>query len=210
MSKINAIGFCLSACLSLSAYSGEKTVHWKQEVQLQDGRVIIMDRTSVQTGKIIPENVSMEKSQSITFVNPDTNEKVAWDIPKGLLPYALDFDDKTPYLVLTSYTVADYNNWNCPSPPYLIYRYQDHGWNSIPIEQLPSRFEKRNLIDMSKEYQRFSQTDLLTLDQFQKWIKENLKDRRVIGREKINPIGRGCDESTLYRLGRQSEIDTRR
>lgn len=210
MSRISVAVFSLMACLSFSACSDERTVHWKQEVQLQDGQVIIMDRTSVQTGTIYPENISMEKSQHIEFVNPDTNEKVEWDIPKGLLPYALDFDSKTPYLVLTAYTVADYNNWNCPNPPYLIYRYQDHNWNSISIDQLPSRFEKRNLIDMSKEFQRFSQADLLTLDQHQQWLKDLPKNRRAISREKISSIAEGCLGSTLYRLGRQSEIDYRR
>lgn len=198
----------LLLCLPLAACG--KAVHWKQEVLLQDGRMIIVERISEQTGKIYPENIVMEKSQKIVFVNPDTNEKIAWNIPQGLKPYALDFENSIPYLVLDAYTDANYNDWGCPNPPYLVYWYEKSVWSSIPFEQLPEKMKKRNLIDMSKEFQRFSKDDLLTLDEHQKWLKDLPKGRRAISREKINPIAEGCDGSTLYRLGRQSEIDTRR
>lgn len=187
-----------------------KTVHWKQEVLLQDGRVIIVERESEQTGKLFPQNIAMEKTQFLTFTNPDTGEKVSWRVPKGLKPYALDFESRIPYLILNAYTVADYNTWNCPNPPYLVYRYEGGSWMPISFEQLPAKFEKRNLVDMSKSFQRFSNDGLMTLNEQERFLKDLPIESRSISREKISPIGHGCFDSTLYRLGRQSEIDHRR
>ncbi len=195
----------LLLCIPLIACG--KTVHWKQEVLLQDGRVIIVERISEQTGKIFPENVSMEKSQSIEFENPDTKERISWDIPRGLLPFTLDFDHKAPYLVLVAYTVADYNNWGCPNPPYLAYRHDQAGWESIPFDQLPARFEKRNLIDMSKMYQKYASSEIASLEDFKKFLKRREPGDRVVSREKVSAISKGCDGSTLIKLGRQSEIN---
>ncbi len=136
----------LLLCLPLAACGN--AVHWKQEVLLLDGRVIIVERESEQTGKLFPQNISMEKSQFIAFTNPDTGEKVSWSIPQGLKPYALDFDNRVPYLVLNAYTVADYNTWNCPNPPYLVYRHESGNWVPIPFDQLPDKFVRRNLVDI--------------------------------------------------------------
>ncbi len=210
MSKINFALLPLLACLSFSACGGGKTLHWSQEVQLHDGRVIVMERVSERTGNIVPENVSMEKSQSIAFVSPDTNEKITWSIPKGLLPYTLDFENKIPYLVLVAYTVADYNAWNCPNPPYLVYRYGSGSWVAIPFEQLPGRIDKRNLIDMSKMYEKYATAETATVDDMKKFLKRREPDGRVISREKVSAIAKGCLGSTLHRLGRQSEIDYRK
>jgi len=195
----------LLLCIPLVACG--KTVHWKQEVLLQDGRVIVVERTSEQTGNIFPENISMEKSQHIEFLNPENNEKVIWDIPKGLKPFSLDFEGTLPYLVLNAYTVADYNNWNCPNPPYLVYRYQNGSWSSIPFEQLPEKIIKRNLVDMSKSYQRFSDNNFMSLDGHAKFLKDLPKNSRGISREKISAMAEGCDPDTLTKLGRQSEIN---
>src|ERR1041385_2016857 len=109
MEKIKIVLLCFLVCLSFSACNGEKIKHWKQEVLLQDGRVILMERTSVQSGRYFPENISIEMSQAISFINPDTKERVAWDIPGGLNPFMLDFEDSVPYFVLETYGVASYN-----------------------------------------------------------------------------------------------------
>jgi hypothetical protein len=198
----------LLVCLPLVACG--KTVHWKQEVLLQDGRVIIVERISEQTGKLFPENVSMEKFQVIEFENPDTHESISWEIPKGLLPHTLDFDNKTPYLVLSAYTVADYNNWNCPNPPFLVYRYESSHWRSISFGELPEKIEMRNLFDMSKMYRKYATSEVASLSDMKKFLARIDPEHRVIGREKISAIAEGCDPDTLVRLGRQSEINYRR
>jgi hypothetical protein len=143
----------LLACLSLTACG--KTIEWKQEVPLHDGRLIVIDRVS-QQGPFNPFlNMRMEVRQELAFTHPDTGERIRWMIPEGLLPYMLDFDDGVPYYVLNAHTVADYNRWGCPNPPWIVYRYERGQWMRVPFEQLPVKFEKVNLMNMAKSYDHF-------------------------------------------------------
>ena len=107
---------------SFNALAG--TVNWRQEVQLQDGRIVIVDRVSKQTGNLFPANTVIEYEQEISFVHPDTKVRIGWTLPKGSGGVMLDFEGTTPYLVLRTQSVADYNNWGCPNPPWLVFRYE--------------------------------------------------------------------------------------
>lgn len=82
----------------------------------------------------------MEKMQEISFKNPKTGEKVFWDVPGGLKPYSLEFENSMPYMLLTAYTVADYNRWGCPNPPYLVYGYENKKWEKFSFEDKKTYF----------------------------------------------------------------------
>jgi hypothetical protein len=206
MSKIKAFLLPILALLSFSACNGEKIVHWKQEVQLQDGRVIDVDRKSKRTGNLFPENVHIEYEQTLSLVNPDSKEKITWTIPKGTLTSMLDFDQGVPYLVLRTGSVADYNTWDCPNPPFIIYRYEKSEWQRIPIEQLPEQFTVPNLFLGYGTDEKAAADGAVTVAEMQKSIKESAKEFRTIYREKINSNVEGCFPSTLERLGRSDEI----
>jgi hypothetical protein len=210
MSRIKSALAPILVLLSFSACSGEKTVHWKQEVQLQDGRIIEVKRISKRTGNLFPENVHIEYEQTLSFVNPDTREKITWTTPKATLTSMLDFDHGTPYLVLRAGSIADYNTWDCPNPPFIIFRYEKSNWQRIPIDQLPERFVAPNLFLGYGTDDKASSDGVVTTTEMQKSIKESAKEFKTIYREKVSSIAQGCFGSTLYRLGRQSEIDYRR
>ncbi len=208
---INRISIVFLSCLILSACSGDKTVHWKQEVLLQDGRVINVDRISKQRGPTIPENAILEYEQTLSFVNPDTHENITWTLPNGTMTKMLDFEKGVPYFVLRPASVADYNAWDCPNPPFLVFRYENRQWQQKPFETLPAQFTVPNLLGAAHSSDTLSEDGLVTIDEFKQYLKKSsVPEVRVISREKINPIGKGCFGSTLYRLGRQSEIDHRR
>lgn len=198
---------------SLSACGdGKKTIEWKQEAPLVDGRVVVVERISKQTGRLFPENVSLEYEQTLAFVHPDTQETIRWTLPKGLLPAALDFDGSTAYYLLHAYTVADYNKWGCPNPPWLVYRYERGEWNRVPLEQLPAKITERNLIDMGTAAQRFTTDRYVSAEMLRRYWSSDyyLKKYKLISRDRVNPIARGCFDDVLVKQGRQSEIDYRR
>ena len=177
--------------------------------------MLILERESKQGPHDPLLNIRMELIQRIAFTDPDSGERIQWEIPKGLLPAMLDLDGGTPYLVLRAYTVADYNNWDCPNPPWIVYRYERKEWNRISLEQLPARFKHRNLLPAAEVLTKLDKhsADVLVsvreLEQY--WKQYPLPEQaRAISREKVSPIGEGCHESVLIRLGRRSEIDTRR
>lgn len=205
----------LAACVTLASFafaacSGGRTIEWKQEAPLADGRVIVVDRYSEQGPHSPTLNMRMEIGQELAFTHPDTGERIRWRIPDGLQPHMLDFDSGVPYYVLRAYTVADYNRWDCPNPPYLVYRYESGGWYRTPFKKLPAQFVKPNLMAMAKSFEKYIAAGLVRASALERYFNEHDPEYRVIGREKVNPIAEGCFESVLIRLNRQSEIDNRR
>lgn len=83
------------AVLSVLSACG-KTIEWKQEVKLHDGRVIVMERMSKLSGTVFPENVVLEYEQTLIFRHPDSGTRIEWKIPEGLQPVSFDFDRGIP------------------------------------------------------------------------------------------------------------------
>jgi hypothetical protein len=187
---------------------GAEDLAWRQEVPLHDGRIVVLDRRS-HIGPRAPlmQNLRMETEQMLAFTHPDTGQRIEWKIPDGLQPYVLDFEAGVPYYVFYAHTVADYNDWECPNPPYMVFKYVSGQWQRIPFEELPARFVKPNLMPMAKSYERFIVNGHVTQEALHGYFKQSPKEYQVIGREKVNPIVHGCHGDVLVKQGRQSEID---
>jgi hypothetical protein len=194
-------GFSINAC-----GDGGKAFNWKQDVLLSDGRVIEVERVAKQTGKIFPENTVIEYEKAITFAHPDNGERIGWTLPKGTGAWMLDFDGGYPYLVLRTSSVADYNNWDCPNPPWLVFRFESGQWQRIGQEQLPARFVKPNLLHGARTDERATADGLYTVKEMEAYFRKIDPPRRVISREKVNANAHGCFPSVLERLGRANEI----
>lgn len=203
------------AALAALALAGcewfERDLNWKQEVRLQDGRTIMVDRISRVTGKRFPEGGNYDIYQSLTFTHPDTNERIAWAPPEYTGPVMLDVDGPYVYYVVKAISVADYNEIGCPNPPYLVYRYADKKWKQIHIDDMPARFVERNTQRRSMDDKTALTDGVVTAQEFHaEWHNyRTRKEDREISRKKINPIGKGCDDDVLVKQGRQSEIDHR-
>lgn len=201
------LGAATWKAISLIDYFTGKDMDWKQEAPLHDGRVIVIDRLSKQGPQDPFLNMRMEIGQELTFTHPDTGERIRWPIPQGLQPYMLDFDGGVPYYVLTAYTIGNYNKWACPNPPYLIYRYERGQWGRIPFEQLPSQFRKPNLMDMAKSYEQYIVNSFVSTARLEAYFESHDAPYRVIGRDKVNPIGEGCAAANLFAMDRELEMD---
>lgn len=207
------LGFATWKAIPVIEYLSGKTIDWKQEALLQDGRVLVVERRS----ELTPSNPfdlsnRMEIGQTLTFHHPDTNERIEWRIPEGLQPVMIDFDHGVSVYVLDTYTVADYSKWGCPNPPYLAYRYQQGKWRHVAFETLPASFTRRNLLEMSMAWRGLKTGGRISADQMegfweQAWKSGRGKEARLISREKVNPIAKGCGPGILYALGRESEMD---
>jgi hypothetical protein len=194
----------------LLAGCGKPAEHlaWKQEVPLHDGRVIVLDRLSfIGAEAVLMNRLRMEIEQTLAFTHPDTGERIEWKLPEGLIPHMLDVDGGVPYYVLEAHTVGDYNTWNCPNPPWMVFRYVGARWQRTPVEDLPPSFVDANLLAMAKDEERHIVNGYVTRDALRMAIRSWDPDRRVINRQKINPIAEGCHNDILVKLGRQSESD---
>lgn len=207
-------------------YFTGKTIDWKQEAPLRDGRMLIVERRS----KLSPSNPfdlssRMEIEQTLTFKHPDTDEKIKWTIPDGLHPVMIDFDRGIPYFLLETAMSSDFSKWGCPNPPWLAYRYQNGKWNHIAFEEAPSTLILLNLITDSKNAKtgpgvlpHKSYVSAVVVEQFwgrilarrssAKEVPDGDEARRF-SREKINPavFSARCDWIVLTALGREDELD---
>jgi hypothetical protein len=129
----------------LSSCFGKATYHWKEEVQLRDGRVIVIER-SVRTGEVPVEigQLPGESEYTLTFKTRD-GKFVTWEAGRSFRPMILDFSGEIPYVVATGITLTDYQANGCPKPPYFIFRFEAGGWVRIAYEQLPSSVRRANL-----------------------------------------------------------------
>jgi hypothetical protein len=187
-----------------------RIVHWQQEVRLHDGRMLVVERASLSgegPGAVphVPKggDSNNDESTELAFVHPDTAETIRWILPKGTVPHMLDVDGPAVFLVLAPSSIADYNQWQCPNPPWVVYRHLSGIWMRVPIGDLPERFETPNLLAWpGEEIQaspRVSWSDMVT------HLKTMPPEYRRISRQPINPLDKGCQTYLLRQLGREQE-----
>lgn len=167
--RITKLGLILMMGVSMSACSGDQ--HWKEEVQLSDGRVIVVERELItESGGnewAINRSGSKPKEYRIRFEYPvGSGKTIEWRSIKLIdtwpeHPLIFDVEENKPIVFSKSYNAV-----GCRI--YLKYVYQDGKW----IEELvPPIFEARatNLLIFNFD----NQSSLITLE----------KKRKKSGRE---------------------------
>ena len=151
--QIAKLGLMLMVGLSMNACSGTKS--WKEEVQLSDGKIIVVERLQTlgkpptlesREGKILDEAVS--------FLMPGTNQKITWamsfrnDVPEpnGVNVIVLDIVNNTAYIAGYPAGCIAYNKWNRPNPPQILFKYENAQWKRISLKEFPTEITQANLI----------------------------------------------------------------
>jgi hypothetical protein len=183
----------------------ERSVRWQQDVRLQDGRSLAVERHSKRAMLGFLSGDTGEISREIAFLHPDGATPIRWLLPRGTAPHLLDFDGPTTYLVLAADSSRSYNDWQCPNPPWIVYRHLAGVWMRIGIDDLPARFATPNLLPMAQADAEKSADGRVAAAEMQAYLNSLPPALRGIGRAKLNPLGAGCDEHVLRRLGREAE-----
>lgn len=148
---ILTLGVTLSACAGLFNHSKG----WKEEIQLNDGRVIVVERFFNLGG--YPGYDARERAlldQTITFSLPESNRTISWKTeyrndlpdPNSLSPLLLDVVSGVPYLATSPAGCIAYNKWGRPNPPYIVFKYVDGTWQRITLEEFPAELVHANLM----------------------------------------------------------------
>ena len=130
----------------VSGCSGKQTYRWQEEVLLQDGRVIVIDR-SVRTGEVPVEigQAPGESDYTLTF-RTSNGSRVTWDGGRDrFVPIILDFVDGMPYVVALGATGLVYVAEGCPAPPYFFFRWTAGEWKRVAYEDFPKALRNANL-----------------------------------------------------------------
>jgi hypothetical protein len=197
---LTGLGLSLPGCLGvLGGLVGAETLEWKEEAALHDGgTLLVVLRVHLLSGGPFQ---TMAGARRLTFAHPATGRPVVWEnageIGSRLNPILLDVDAGRLFLVTMAQAVTDYNDLGCPTPPYIAFRYDEGTWVRVPLSDLPSRFERANLLGYPGEEVIREAHGYLTAAQVAARLNalRSRSDTEYYGRidRRIrNPIGLGC------------------
>jgi len=148
--------FCLVAVLA-GCDHGERELRWKEDVLLQDGRVITLDRVAKYEGsrELTQKNYGLSW-YAVDFEHPVTRERIHWEsqisvstdelvrarnekqefFPSMILLSVLVRNDDL-YLILSPH--ASFESYECPDPPYILLKWEQRQWKLKKLEDIPYR-----------------------------------------------------------------------
>jgi hypothetical protein len=156
---ITKLGLLLMMGVSMNTEAGlfGHSKGWKEEVQLHDGRVLLIERSFNLGG--YPTLDARERrllDETITFTLPESGQKVVWKTdfndavpePNSLGPLLLDIVGGVPYLATSPAGCIAYNKWGRPNPPYILFKYVNAAWQEILLKEFPAELVQANLMNM--------------------------------------------------------------
>jgi hypothetical protein len=112
--------------------------HFKEEVQLASGEMILIDRKIVATplGEIGGPGGWDPKYNSLRIVDPDFSDTPPlWESKEGLIPLLLDRDPQTKewFLVVSFFMCEAWTYLGRPKHPYAEFRVRDGEWQRVAL-----------------------------------------------------------------------------
>jgi hypothetical protein len=118
--------------------SANQLVTWKEEVQLNDGRVVVVDQRKKMGGLIARE-------AWLTINLPEFSASpIVWH--ENLSPLVLNVDDGRLYVVGFPPTKIETKIYGYPRPNYVAYVWENGAWSRIPFEKIPQAVYETNLL----------------------------------------------------------------
>jgi hypothetical protein len=143
--KPRSISIACTAVLVL-ACGEDRSIKWTEDVLLPDGRTVVLTRYQEFRG---PSEIGQPPSDSyywFEFKHPDTSEKVRWETKVEPGTVALMIHERTPLLLTRPRFGSGLRDFNCPNPPYLLYRHVAAGkWERIDLDQIPVKRLRANM-----------------------------------------------------------------
>ncbi len=212
---VSRVGLCLACLLLVCLLIGPvdaalaQTLKWREEVALHDGGIVVVSRTTV----LLPSPMLGERvdgKRQLSFTHPTTGKVVTWEnageIGARVYPMLLDVDGGRAFLVTIAQAGTDYNNFGCPTPPYIVFRQDSTGWTRVALTELPMRFRRANVstinpdrlqdvIAQAKRYLTAAQ-----IAEFHNSAQDKNSPYVIIDRRIRNPLSLGCDPGTVQRV----------
>jgi hypothetical protein len=129
--------------------------NWKEEVLLQDGKIIIAERSYKLGGyPVIESREQSALDETVTFSLPGTAKKIIWKTdfrdtvpePNSLNLLLFDVIRGVPYIATYPAGCIAYNKWQRPNPPYILFKYENDEWRRISLAEFPPELSKSNVI----------------------------------------------------------------
>ncbi len=188
---------CTLASLLLSA-CGPEAWKWQEEALLDDGRSIMVQREVIFSGPRLPwESKRGQSEWVLRFHDPaDSNRRLEYRSPGGLSPAAIFFIKGQAHVIGNTWRGDAVTYYDCPSPPYVVHRYQDGRWRRVEFAVVPRSVERLNLALFSYEAAKSAEEGrAASAIQVQAWNKA-LADRRK--QEHLSRIVRPRNDQLVF------------
>lgn len=131
-------------------------VNWTEEVQLLDGRVIVVERSDeyrrvMDVGAGFQRGLLYQKGTIKAELPAPISQTVYWE--GSLKPLVLDvFPGSTVFFVGAVAARAGRDEWRVPdNERYVVFRLSEDGWQRIPLMELPDA-AKPNLLASTRQF----------------------------------------------------------
>ncbi len=159
------------------------TRHWSEDVVLQDGRRIKVERdvsysfehSIGDAGSGYSVSTNRLSKPRLQFKHPATGRVLVWEGEPSVSPVLLDVLDGIPFLVLSARPTRETARvYGCTELPFIYLQY-DTAWRSVAEEQAPRALKRANLSFVEDDKLK----DHLSVDEVQETIarKEKSSDR---------------------------------
>ncbi len=185
-----------------------KTLEWREEVALHDGGTILVNGWI----ELVPGEPFQTTwgARRLTFTHPKTGQSIVWENAgksgSRVNPRLLDFDGDRAFLVATDQAVTDYNGLGCPTPPYIVFRYDAGTWIRVSLAELPRRFARMNLYPNPSQERLKAQGYFIRAVETATRYKESYAPgdeyalRATVDRRIRNPRSLGCGRGSIERI----------
>jgi hypothetical protein len=154
--RIIQVGLLILIGVAISAAAGlfGRSKGWKEEVQLLDGSVIVVERVFKLGGyRGLESRDRAELDQTLSFKLPGSNQPITWTTqyrddtpdPNSLSPLLLNVVQGVPYLATSPAGCIAYNKWGRPNPPYILFKHVNGAWQRIALAEFPAVLVHPNL-----------------------------------------------------------------
>jgi len=185
------------------------SISWKEEVLLQDGSKIVLERlVNLGSKPSLDSHEREDLDETVSFILPGSNKKIIWKTDfrdskpeaNSLNLLVLDIVKGTPYIATYPAGCIAYNKWKRPNPPYIFFKYNDNNWLQIPLQEFPAEISKVNVIvgrppaELLRPFYTAEQVDEQNHD-------INTEAYKTIIRTPLKPgaLGVSCEELIYYK-----------
>ena len=151
MKQIAKLGLLLIMVGSMSACAGlfgqPEYVTWKEEVKLNDGRVIVVTQKKHCFGAYTGGNYAscIAREAWLTIKLPEFSaQEIVWH--EGLSPRVLNIYEGRLYVVGIPPTCFEFRTYGKPQPPYVGFVFENGQLKHIPFKEIPEAIYDTNML----------------------------------------------------------------
>lgn len=126
---------------------------WQEEVMLQDGTRIVVDR-GLKLGSRYDQEMGAwnagppVRGYTLDIPLPGGKGRARWEHDQSLIPLAVGIKNGIAYLATAPSTCPDFDRYGRPIPAYVFFKF-DGGWKRISVDEFPEEIKSVNLLSVS-------------------------------------------------------------